>query len=143
MRVDPEIDRARKFARLMDHYMLDPILGAFLPGAGDLIGSLLGFYVISMAVRRRLSPVIVARMLMNLALDAGLGIVPILGDAADFAFKAHEKNLGLLEARHQTGRATARDWAALIGAALAFLLVLGVAIYAVVRIVSALARGLP
>jgi hypothetical protein len=136
---DPEIERARTLARILDHYMVDPLIGLVLPGAGDLIGSVFGLYIVGLALRRRVSPIIVARMLLNLAIDAGIGIVPLLGDVADALFKANEKNLQLLVERHDTGKATARDWLAVGGAALAFAAVIGVVVYAVVAVVRALA----
>src|SRR3954471_11611551 len=110
--VPGDIERARTLARVLDHYLVDPLLGLILPGAGDLIGSLLGLYLVVIAVRRRMSPVIVARMLLNLALDAVFGAIPLIGDIADFAYKANQRNLALLVGRHRTGKATARDWLA-------------------------------
>src|ERR1043165_7358770 len=111
-RIGPErerdLERVRTLTRVLDHYLVDPLLGLFLPGSGDLIGSLLGLYLVGLAVRRRTSPVVIARMLLNLALDAGLGFVPIIGDLADFAFKANEKNLALLSERSAGGKATSR-----------------------------------
>ena len=38
-----------------------------------------------------------ARMVGNLALDALLGVVPVAGDIADVYFKAHMRNLRLLQ----------------------------------------------
>jgi hypothetical protein len=137
--VPPDIQRVRTLARLLDHYMVDPLLGLVLPGAGDLIGSLLGLYIVAMAVRRRMSPVVVSRMLLNLALDAGIGFLPLVGDIADFVFKANEKNLALLVERHPTGKATARDWLAVGGAALVFAAVIAAMIYAVSAVIHALA----
>lgn len=134
-----ELDGVRALTRVLDHYMLDPLLGLILPGAGDLIGSLLGLYVVSMAIRRRVSPVIIARMLLNLALDAALGAIPLIGDLFDVAFKANDKNLALLAERHDTGRATARDWLVVAGAALVLILVLGLVGYALVAAIRALA----
>jgi hypothetical protein len=135
---DAEIARVRTLVRVLDHYLVDPLLGLILPGVGDLIGSLLGLYVVVIAARRRISPVIVARMLLNLALDAAIGAVPIAGDIADFAFKANAKNLALLEARHSTGRATPRDWLAVLGAVAAFAAVIGLVSYALVSLVRAI-----
>lgn len=136
--VPADIGRARTLARVLDHYMLDPVLGLILPGAGDLVGSLLGLYMVGIAVRRRMSPVIVARMLLNLALDAALGAIPLLGDVFDFAFKANQHNLALLVDRRTTGRATARDWLAVAGAAAAFVVVIGGVIYGVVALIRAI-----
>jgi hypothetical protein len=134
-----DIERARTVARLLDHYLLDPLLGLILPGAGDLIGSLLGLYLVAIALRRRMSPVIIARMLLNLALDAGLGLVPLVGDLADFAFRANRRNLALLTARRPTGRATARDWLAVLGAAALFLALLGAIVYVFIAAIRAVA----
>jgi hypothetical protein len=137
--VPAEIERARTLARVLDHYLVDPLLGLILPGAGDLIGSLLGLYLVAIAVRRRMSPVIVARMLLNLTLDAVFGAIPLIGDIADFAYKANERNLALLVDRRTTGRATARDWLAVGGAAAAFAAVIGGVIYALAALVRAIA----
>lgn len=133
-RVDPELDRVRKLARLMDTYMVDPIIGLILPGAGDIIGSMLGMYTVSMAFRRKHSPVIIARMLLNLALDALLGIVPLLGDLVDVGFKANQKNVELLAQRHE-GKASAKDWAFVVGAALLFFGTIALSIYGIVSLV--------
>lgn len=138
--VPPELEGVRKLTRVLDHYLVDPLLGLVLPGAGDLIGSLLGLYVVGIAVRRRVSPVVIARMLLNLALDAGLGLVPVVGDIADFAFKANNKNLALLVERRERGTATARDWLVVGAAALAFAAVIAVVVYAVIALVRAIAR---
>lgn len=134
-----DIERARTLARVLDHYLVDPLLGLILPGAGDVIGSLLGLYLVAIAVRRRMSPVVVARMLLHLALDAVLGAIPVIGDIADFAYKANERNLALLVGRRTTGRATARDWLAVGGAVAAFAAVIGLVIYALVALVRAIA----
>jgi len=134
-----DLERVRTLSRVLDHYLVDPLLGLVLPGAGDLIGSLLGLYIVAIAVRRRTSPIIIARMLLNLAIDAGIGIVPLLGDVADLAFKANDKNVQLLLERQDTGRATARDWLAVVGALAALVAVIGLAVYAVVTVIRAIA----
>ncbi|MEO7733662.1 MAG: DUF4112 domain-containing protein [Kofleriaceae bacterium] len=135
----PELEGVRTLTRVLDHYLVDPVLGLLLPGVGDLVGSLIGLYVVVIAVRRKVSPVVIARMLLNLAIDAGIGVVPIVGDLADLAFKANAKNFELLVARHETGKASAKDWLAVGGALLVFVAVLGLASYAIVAIVRAIA----
>lgn len=137
--VPADLERVRTLSRVLDHYLVDPLLGLVLPGAGDLLGSLLGLYIVSIAVRRRTSPILIARMLLNLAIDAGIGLVPLLGDVADIAFKANDKNVQLLLDRPHTGRATARDWLAVVGALAALAAVIGLAVYAVVAVIRAVA----
>lgn len=120
----------------MDHYGLDPILGLLLPGIGDIIGALIGLYIVSIAKRRGLSKAVIARMLFNLALDTMLGAIPLVGDAADFAFKANDKNLRLLESRvAATGKmSSAVDWAYFAGAMCAFVGMCGLVVYGFVRL---------
>ncbi len=137
--MDAELERVKQLAKVLDSYFLDPILGLILPGAGDILGSLLGVYTIHVAVRRKHSPVVIARMLLNLALDALLGIVPLLGDLFDFGFKANQKNVELLTQRaEQGGKATARDWAWVVLAALVFAAAIVLPIYGIVALARAI-----
>lgn len=134
--VDPDVERVKKLANVLDNKFVDPLLGFVLPGIGDLVGSVLGLYVVAVAIKRRMSPVIIARMLMNLAVDAACGVVPLIGDAADLVFKANQRNVALLEQRAGSGgRATAVDWLMVVGAILAFVGVLALSIYAIVAMV--------
>ncbi|HEU0029133.1 MAG TPA: DUF4112 domain-containing protein [Kofleriaceae bacterium] len=136
-RTDAELERVRKMARVLDRYMLDPIVGLILPGAGDIVGSLLGLYTVAIALRRRMSPVIVARMLLNLGLDALIGIVPLVGDVADVGFKANTRNAELLIERGETGgRATAKDWLMVVGAGLLFVVAVALAVFLVGKVGS-------
>lgn len=136
--VDRELERARRFAAVLDRYLVDPVLGLVLPGAGDVLGSLFGMYTIALAFRRKLSPVVIARMFLNLGLDAVFGIVPLAGDLVDVGFQAHTRNVALL-AERRTGKATAKDWAIVAGAALLFVVALGLCVWAIVAAVRALA----
>jgi hypothetical protein len=136
---DTEIDRVRTLARVLDRYYLDPLLGLLLPGGGDVLGSLLGIYTVVLAARRRLSPVVIARMLMNLAADAAIGFIPLIGDVFDFGFKAHVRNLDLIADRSlHGGRATARDWLVVIGASLAYLAVMALVVWGIVALLRAI-----
>jgi len=137
-RRDSELDRVRSITRVMDRFFVDPILGLIIPGGGDILGSLLGIYTVMIAARRKVSPVILARMMMNLAGDAVLGFIPFLGDIVDFGFKANQRNLDLLENRIEAhhGRATAKDWLILVGSILAFLAVIALVVWGIVRLVQ-------
>lgn len=135
---DTELDRVRAVARILDRYMVDPIIGLVIPGGGDVLGSLLGVYTVVIATRRKVSPVVVARMLLNLAVDAIIGFIPLIGDLFDIGFKANQRNVALLGERIETGgRATARDWLFVVGAALAYLIVMGLVIWGIVVLLRA------
>ena len=138
---DGELERARQIARWADNRYIDPVLGLVLPGAGDLAGALLGLWAVTIALRRGVSKIVVARMLLNLGVDAAAGAVPILGDVWDFFFKAHARNLELLRARlgeEQGRRARPSDWLAVIGAAVLFVAALALPFVLLVLAVRAI-----
>jgi len=135
--MDRELARVQTLARVMDHYLVDPLIGFVLPGIGDAIGSLIGLYIVAVAWRRRVSPVLIARMILNLGADMVLGVLPIVGDAFDMSFKAHQRNAELLVQR-TTGRATWRDWVVVGLAAAAYVAVVALVVWGVIAIVRAL-----
>ncbi len=140
-RTDPQIERVRKLARVLDHKLVDPVMGLLLPGIGDVIGSLLGLYTVALAAKRKLSPVVIARMLLNLGLDAALGIIPVVGDLTDFAFKANERNVALLVDRGESGgRATRKDWLMVAGAALLFVAAVGLVVFLAGKLIHAISN---
>lgn len=120
---DRGIANARAITRWLDDMFVDPIVGFLVPGAGDLVSSGLGLYMIALAARKRLPAIVLARMFLNLSIDAAIGAIPIIGDAFDVLFKAHRRNLRLLEERGP-GRSAPGDWLFVGGAALLFVLAL-------------------
>lgn len=101
---DPvRVARAVRLARLLDDRFLDPILGVLLPELGDTVGMVLGLYPVFVAYREGLPRTLLARMVLNLALDLFVGAIPALGDIFDFAFRANRRNAEMLEAYVQTG----------------------------------------
>ena len=77
---------------------LDPVLG-LVPGLGDAAGALLAGWILVEAIRMDASRATLARITGNIALDALIGAVPVLGDVFDVIWKANLKNVALLE-RH-------------------------------------------
>ena len=111
-----DIRAAETLARWLDDRFLDPVLGFALPGVGDVIGSALGLYVVGVAFKRKLPLVTVARMILNLGIDALVGAVPVAGDLFDVAWKAKRRNVRLLRQRHEARQDTAGDWLRVVGA---------------------------
>jgi hypothetical protein len=131
---------ATTLAHWLDQRFVDPLLGLLLPGAGDLLGAVLGLYAVFTAWRLRAPKVLIARMLMNLSLDLLGGLVPVVGDVWDFFFKANTRNLALLRARTSAGetRATPGDWLLVAGAVLLFLFALAAPFLVLGAVVTAL-----
>ncbi|PSR92113.1 hypothetical protein BD289DRAFT_365032 [Coniella lustricola] len=75
------------------------IIGLF-PGVGDAIDAMMAYLLVyrkAIQVDGGLPAALQSRMLLNIALDFGIGIVPFLGDIADAWFKANTRNAWLLE----------------------------------------------
>lgn len=75
---------------------LDALLG-LLPGGGDLAGGAVSAYAIMAAAHLGAPPAVIARMTLNVAIDALFGTIPLLGDLFDASWKANRKNVDLLE----------------------------------------------
>ncbi|KAI9239473.1 MAG: hypothetical protein BYD32DRAFT_459706 [Podila humilis] len=75
---------------------LDPIIG-LIPVAGDMITVVMALNLVRTAQKADIPRQLVRRMLFNVVLDFTFGLVPVLGDFADFVFKANDKNARLFE----------------------------------------------
>jgi hypothetical protein len=101
---------------------LDGVIG-LVPGVGDLLSAGISVLVVVRAAQFRLPRIVLVRMLVNVALDLGIGAIPVLGDAFDLWFKSSTRNLELM--RHYVTvpeASTRRQWlffGALLLAALA------------------------
>jgi hypothetical protein len=89
---------------------LDPILG-LIPGLGDLVSPVFAIALLWQARDLGIPRVVQLRMVFNVAIDAFVGAIPLAGDLFDFAWKANNMNIALLE-RHATEirRGSAGDW---------------------------------
>lgn len=74
---------------------VDGIIG-LVPGMGDLVGAALSSYLVVEAARLKLPFRLLARMTMNILIELVVGVIPIVGDIFDFAFKANLRNMRIL-----------------------------------------------
>lgn len=119
---------------------IDPLIG-LLPGAGDWIGAVLSLYVLYEAARMGLPVAVLTRIAGNIAIEALVGAIPLAGDLFDFVWQANMRNLQLVE-RHYRPTLRPRSfrsiWLALGIFAAVLLTFIGLAVYAVVKLVIAL-----
>ena len=87
---------------------LDAVIG-LVPGIGDAITTALGLYIVNEARALGAPPLLIARMVANVALDGIVGAVPLLGDVFDVAFRANRRNMQLLR-DHLDRIEGRRDW---------------------------------
>jgi hypothetical protein len=96
--------RARGWANLLDdrfslfgfRFGLDGLLG-LIPGVGGLVTLAGGAVMLTSAHELGLSGKVKAKIAAYTAVDFFIGTVPLLGDAADFVFKAHKRSLRTIE----------------------------------------------
>lgn len=82
-----------------------------IPGIGDVIDGLVSLYIIGRAIQLGVSRVAIARMLVNVGIEALAGAVPFVGDLFDVAFKANRRNYQLLKSHLlEPRRQSAYDW---------------------------------
>lgn len=154
--VPPHLERRlsslREAARLLDgafrvpgtrrRFGWDPILG-LVPWIGDAVTLVFGGILLVTAVQLRVPRVVQARILIVALLDFVIGLVPIAGDAVDFAFRANARNMALLE-RHayESHPPSWRDWLLVGGFMAALLLALAIPVFLLAMLLSSLEIGL-
>lgn len=150
VRPSANISTVQQLARLLDaavripgtnvRFGLDALLG-LIPGAGDIAGGLLSSFIIMKAADLGAPRSVLARMVMNVAIDSIVGAVPILGDIFDVGWKSNTRNAALLE-RYAAAPAPTRRasrWT-VAGAVAAVLLIVAAMIVVVIMIVRGLAN---
>jgi hypothetical protein len=97
--------RLSGIARLMDtaigipgtriRFGADSIMG-LLPVIGDGAGAMIGLYIVNEARRLGVPKEKLTRMVGNIAMDAVVGSVPLVGDLFDVYFKSHRRNVDMI-----------------------------------------------
>lgn len=121
---------------------LDGILG-LIPGIGDLAAGTLSTYILYQAVKLKVPKAIIARMALNILLESVIGVIPIVGDLFDFAFKANQRNVDLMRKYVLNPKETQQQSTlTIIGLIVAFFVVLGFMVWGMVALVSAIIHAL-
>lgn len=76
----------------------DALIG-LIPGIGDAVTAGVSCLIILEARRMGAPAHVIARMIGNIALDGVVGVIPVVGDLFDVAFRANLRNMRLLR-RH-------------------------------------------
>ena len=75
---------------------MEMLLG-LIPVLGDVITTALGAYIVWEARNLGLSKWQLSRMGANVAFDTLIGLVPLVGDAADLMFRSNSRNLRIIK----------------------------------------------
>lgn len=136
-----------RLAKLMDaqfkvpgtdfRFGLDGLLG-LIPGAGDLSTFAVSGYMLWIMAHNGASGYILARMVLNVLVDAIVGAIPFLGDIFDFAFKANMRNMRLMQQHYQEGRHRGSAWRVIVPVLVVLFLIIVALIWASWQLVAAL-----
>jgi hypothetical protein len=110
----------RWVALLMDNLMplpgvqrrvgLNPLID-FIPGVGDISAAVVSTSVLLYGLRHGLPKVLLARMGLNILINETVGVIPVVGSAFAFWFRANLRNYELLRAHAGAPeKRRASDW---------------------------------
>lgn len=97
--------RVERMGTLLDDAFRIPIIGkrvgfdaliGMVPFVGDFASAILSGLMVIQARRAGAPTSLVGKMVRNVVLDVVMGLVPVVGDLFDFAFKANRRNAQLL-----------------------------------------------
>jgi hypothetical protein len=116
---------------------LDGILG-LIPGVGDMSTFAVSCYLITLMAKNGAGGYVMARMVLNVLIDAIIGSIPFLGDIFDFAFKANSKNMRLMQEHFVEGRHRGGAWKVIVPIVIILLLIMIGGIWLTWKAVSSL-----
>ena len=136
-----------RLAKLMDaqfkvpgtdfRFGLDGLLG-LIPGAGDLSTFAVSGYMLWIMAHNGASGYVLARMILNVLVDAIVGAIPFLGDIFDFAFKANMRNMRLMQQHYQEGRHRGSAWKVIVPVLIILFLIIAALIWVAWKLMASL-----
>lgn len=137
--------RMQYLAKLMDsqfrlpgtkyRFGLDAIIG-LIPGGGDLSTFAISSYIIWVMAHNGASGFVLARMVLNVLIDSLFGMIPIIGDLFDFAFKANMRNVRLMQQYYEEGRHRGSAWKVIVPVLILLFLILAGCIWLGYKLIS-------
>ena len=116
---------------------LDGIIG-LIPGVGDLSTFAVSGYMVWIMANNGASGYVLARMTVNILIDALIGAIPLIGDIFDITFKANMRNLRLMQQYYQQGRHRGSAWKVIIPILVILFLIIVVIIWAIYKLIASI-----
>ena len=101
---------------------LDSLIG-LVPGIGDFSTFIVSGYMVAVLSKNGASGFVLARMVLNIVVDALFGSIPLLGDVFDVAFRANQRNIALAREHYIEGRHRGSAWKLIVPLLIVALLV--------------------
>lgn len=144
---NPALRRVESLAKLMDsqfsipgtkfRFGFDGIIG-LIPGAGDFSTFAVSSYMLWLMAHNGASGFVMARMVVNVFIDAVVGAIPFVGDLFDFAFKANMRNMRLMQQHYREGRHRGSAWKVIIPVLIILFCVVAAIVWVVWKGIAAL-----
>ena len=107
---------------------LDPVLN-LIPFAGDVSGFVVSAALLYVMAKNGVSRKVLILMAINIAVDAVVGAIPVLGQISDFYIKANTRNIKLLKEHYREGKHTGSGNGIIVILLIVLLLIIGAALY--------------
>jgi hypothetical protein len=141
----PQLEWVDGFSRLLDtkfkipgtdiRFGADFLLG-LVPGAGDMVSLAMSGVLVATMAKNGASGMLAAKMLFNVALDALVGTIPILGNIFDLFFKANYRNAVLMREYYDEGEHQGSVWPVVIGVLIGLVVVFGLVVWALMAMIG-------
>jgi hypothetical protein len=118
LRTRQRLDKLDRLADFLDESIRIPVIGyrigydalvGMIPGVGDIVGMVVSSYIVLQAARFRIPRATLLRMIANVAVEALIGAIPLLGDVFDATYKANLRNVRLLHSRLEEAETPAAE----------------------------------
>ena len=127
------LDTKFKIPGTEQRFGLDFILG-LVPGAGDMISLGMSGILVATMAKHGASSKLVAKMLINVFLDATVGSIPILGNIFDLVYKANYRNAVLMREYYDGGQHEGSVWPVVVGVLIAIIAMFGLLIWIIAEL---------
>lgn len=114
---------------------LDSIFG-LIPGVGDLSTLAMSGYMIVLMAGKGVSGNVIARMLLNVFIDAAIGSIPLVGDIFDVFFKANARNYRLLLRHYKDDKYQGGAWKVIVPVVIVLLLFFAFIIWSAYKLIQ-------
>ncbi|WP_420863697.1 DUF4112 domain-containing protein [Algirhabdus cladophorae] len=100
-----EIERLERLAYQLDSLFLIPVVNlrvgvenilSLIPVVGDVLSIIPSLLIVHRASALGTRPLTKLHMMFNIALDLGIGLIPLVGDLFDIAWNANLRNVALV-----------------------------------------------
>jgi hypothetical protein len=116
---------------------VDAVVG-LIPGVGDLSTFAVSGFMLWIMAKNGASGFVMARMVLNVLIDAIFGSIPILGDLFDVAFKANTRNMKLMHEHYTEGRHRGGAWKVAVPVLIVLFAVVAGIIWLVYKLLAAI-----